>query len=138
MKYRLLLIVVFMAFASSALAQSHPCDTAFPSNPSVSNPYKVKICSDLKDPDGNVYTPAEVQLQISIDGTAQALRALPTPTGSASATGFNLYEVQQVSAKGNHTVVVQLVTTEGTAVTPPFAFVVRGKALKVPVIGVGQ
>lgn len=134
MRTSTLALLAFLLLAAPAAAQTHVCDTAAPANPSVTNPWRVSFCSDLKDVDGVAIDPASVQLRVTVDGTAQPLRALPTPTGAASATGFSLYEVGGlVAAKGAHSVTITLVTADGEALGGPFGFTVRGKPVKPPV-----
>ena len=137
---RLVLLTAFLVGAVPvAYAQAHPCDAAPTPNPSVFNPYRVGFCSDLKDLDGTPILPADAQIRITIDSTAQALRPMPTPIGTPNAAGLNYYEVPgMISVKGAHSVTVALVTAEGEGVSLPFAFAVRGKAPKPPVPRVVQ
>jgi hypothetical protein len=127
-----LLALCLLALPSLAFAQ-HPCDTVAPVNPSVLNPYRVQFCHDLKDLDGTAILPADAQVRLTINGTAQALRPLPAPLGAASPTGFSQYEIAGLtSVKGAHSIIVGLVTSDGEGISAPFAYTVRGKAPKPP------
>lgn len=134
---RLRLALLVLLGSVPAFAQAHPCDTTAPQNPSTSNPYSVQFCWDLKDLDGLPVAPATVQIRVTIDGVAQPMKPLPAPLGTPSATGWNLYDTgQQITPKGAHSVVVALVTADGEGVSAPFAYTVKGKAPKPPLVRV--
>jgi len=129
------LIVLLLLVPVSVSAQTHPCDTAPTPNPIVKNTYRVQFCWDAKDLDGNPILPADVQMRLAIDGTAQALRALPTPISAPNATGSALYEYAGLaSLKGAHSITVTAVTAEGEATSVPFAYAVKGGPPKPPLV----
>ena len=127
--------VLFLLVATPGMAQTHPCDVTPPPTPSVRNTYRVQFCWDARDLDGNPILPADVQVRLAIDGTAQALRALPTPISVPSTTGSSLYEYAGLaSVKGAHSITVTVVTAEGEATSVPFAYTVKGAPPKPPLV----
>lgn len=135
---RAIFVVAFIAWASVAGAQTHPCDVTPADNPTVFNPYTVQFCWNGTDLDGLAMAPEWVQVRITIDGVAQPLLPLPAPVGDPSPTGDRLYQVDLVTSRGPHTLTVALVAPEGDGTSAPVAYSVKGKAPKPPTVFVVQ
>jgi hypothetical protein len=121
---RLCLLVMLLAMASPAFAQTHPCDITPTPNPILSGPVKAQWCSDGKGPSG---APSPVTLvKVFLDGNAT-----PTWTGApvqvtstANAAGFKLYESALFTVpKGTHVITVVQSNSTGDGIPSlPFSF----------------
>jgi hypothetical protein len=122
------IVMALVLVPSLATAQTHPCDAAPVTNPTVvvSGPVSLGFCVPSVDVLGDPTTLTSFRVQVdSVDVFTGPL----TPIGQPSTTGLNYYETPKtlVIKNGNHTAVVFASNAPGVegAGSAPFAFTVR-------------
>ena len=131
MKRAVLSAILLAAFASPAMAQTHPCDQTIAPNPVINGPVvKVGFCWIAQDVDG---APAvATAFIVRLDGVAKFTGGL-TPIGAPSpVSNLSYYETSLTGvSKGSHNVTSGVVTSDGTALfSVPFGFATVGSAPK--------
>jgi hypothetical protein len=105
----ILLTCAFVALASVASAQTHPCDLAPPTGTVqiAGNKFTDGFCHDLRDVNGDPLTLGRI-FNLYVDGTKVWSGAL-SAIGSISSTGYYYFEVpQQTGSFGIHTATVSV------------------------------
>lgn len=135
-------LIALLALAAPAGAQqaarpreTHPCDAAIPSNPSVNSRTPViGFCWPSQDVDGQPATLTSAR--ITSDGT-QVFSGPLTAIGAPSATGMSYFEATATVAipKGNHSMVAYVSSEDGESLgSVAFPFRVQGGPPKPPTI----
>lgn len=137
---RLLLVVLFSAVASSAVAQTNDCDTAAPTTIIANSPgpKTLTVCWNKKDLGGNVVAP--IEWAITIDGVRSVMTM--TDTGLPVTPGglFKFTGMTPPLVKGQHNnCQVEVVIDDGIGGTLsaqlmlPFVLKVKGQSPQAPV-----
>lgn len=129
MRRMLLAFGLLLALVSPAFAQTHPCDTVPPPNPTVTqNTVIVGFCHDLKDAKGNVEPLSAYTFQPALDGQRQGLYVALTPQGTPNTAGKYYFEFPTpvVVSRGSHNVSVWSKDLDGEVASAPYPFVVSG------------
>lgn len=113
--------------ASSASAQTHPCDQVVANNPTivVTGPVSVGFCFNGKDALGNPTTVTSFRVQVD---AADVFTGLLQPVGAPSSTGVSYYETPKTLTinRGSHTALVFVSNADGEGpASSPFAFNIR-------------
>lgn len=99
------------------LLQTHPCDITPTPKSSRQGTITTQFCANLKDEDG--VTVAYTKVEVLVDNVVAHTLPTPQPTGTASASGYFLFEVPNVpiSGRGIHNIKHRVFTLDGSAIS---------------------
>lgn len=113
------LVLISLSFATVARAQTHPCDGAAQTNPTVSSPAKVGFCFSGKNSDGSTVTVTSFKVYVGTSTTA-VWTGLVQPIGTPSSTGMSYYETPPITfTTGNLSLKMTASSSQGEGVASP-------------------